>query len=96
MQAEEVPAAETSAKLPKEKEVPATTKPVPDEDDPNAKAEPERRRSKQRQSSPKTLMDKPKSRKKMKMPKKDTIDLSNDEPQEAKKEEEIVLAEGTL
>ncbi|KAL2631496.1 hypothetical protein R1flu_016182 [Riccia fluitans] len=40
-------------------------------------------------------MDKPKSRKKMKMSKKDTIDLSDDELQEAKREEETVLAEGT-
>ncbi|KAL2642963.1 hypothetical protein R1flu_010550 [Riccia fluitans] len=31
----------------------------------------------------------------MKMLRKDTIDLSDDEPQEVKKEEETVLAEGT-
>ncbi|KAL2633948.1 hypothetical protein R1flu_005427 [Riccia fluitans] len=40
-------------------------------------------------------MDEPQSRKKMKMPEKDTIELSDDEPQEAKREEETVLTEGT-
>ncbi|KAL2614246.1 hypothetical protein R1flu_025938 [Riccia fluitans] len=80
-----------------EEEVPANAKPVPNEDDPNVELKSERRRSKRRQSSPKIPTDKPRARKKMKMTKKpyDTIDLSDDEPQEAKREEETILAEVT-
>ncbi|KAL2634252.1 hypothetical protein R1flu_005731 [Riccia fluitans] len=99
VQGEEETAAETSArakgKAPKvEEEVPTTANPILDEDETNAKAEPERRRSKHRQSSPKTPMDKPKVRK---MTKKldDTINLSDDEPQEAKRKEETLLAKVT-
>ncbi|KAL2651035.1 hypothetical protein R1flu_019163 [Riccia fluitans] len=43
-----------------------------------------------------TPTDKPKARKKTKMTNKDMIDLSNDDPQEAKREEETVFAERTL
>ncbi|KAL2649960.1 hypothetical protein R1flu_018088 [Riccia fluitans] len=99
---EEETAAETSVKskekVPEEEEeVPANAEPNPDEDELNAEAEPEQRRSKQRQSLPKTSTDKPRARKKTKMTMKpyDMIDLSNDEPQEAKREEETILAEDT-
>ncbi|KAL2632182.1 hypothetical protein R1flu_016868 [Riccia fluitans] len=96
VQAKEVSTAETLAKAPEEEEVPAITKSVLDEDDPNSEVKPKQRTSKQRQSSPKSLMDKPKSRKKMKMPKRDTIDLSDDKQQKVKREEETVLAKLTL
>ncbi|KAL2620210.1 hypothetical protein R1flu_000415 [Riccia fluitans] len=59
VEAKEGMTVETSAKAPEEEEVPATVDPVLDEEDRNAKVELERRRSKQRQSLPKTLMGKP-------------------------------------
>ncbi|KAL2629275.1 hypothetical protein R1flu_013961 [Riccia fluitans] len=83
-------AAETSAKAPDEED-----ELVPDENDPNTKVEPELRRSKQRRSSPLTLTDKPRVKKKMKITKMGLIDLSDEEPQEAKQEEETVFAKGT-
>ncbi|KAL2649557.1 hypothetical protein R1flu_017685 [Riccia fluitans] len=96
-EAKEETAAETSAKVkgkvPEvEEEVLATTELVLDEADPNAEVESERR-----QSLPKTLTDKPRARKKTKMTKKlyNTIKLSDEELQEAKREEETILAEDT-
>ncbi|KAL2633488.1 hypothetical protein R1flu_004967 [Riccia fluitans] len=95
VKAEAEEAAETSVKAPKEEE-PNTAKPVSDEDDLNAKVETEQRRSKQRR--PLTLTDKPKMKKKTKMTKKDTIDLSNEEPQEANYlcQEKTIFAKDTL
>ncbi|KAL2654160.1 hypothetical protein R1flu_022288 [Riccia fluitans] len=83
---------ETSAKAPEEKEEPDTA----DQRDLNAEMKPDQRRSKRRRSSPVTPTDKPRTRKKTKMTKKGMIDLSDEEPQEAKREEETVYAEGTL
>ncbi|KAL2650471.1 hypothetical protein R1flu_018599 [Riccia fluitans] len=102
VEAEEVPTAETSEKAKKkapevEEEVPTTAAPAPNKEEPNTNIEPDQRRSKQKLSSPRALMDKLKVRKKtMKMKKPfDTIDLSDDEPQKVKREEEMVLAEDT-
>ncbi|KAL2633881.1 hypothetical protein R1flu_005360 [Riccia fluitans] len=97
-ESKEVTPMEISAKVPKEEEEPNTANPIP-EGDLNAEAETERRRRKfkvQRQSSPETPTDKPQARKKTKMTKKGMIDLSDEEPQEAKKEEKTIFAEGTL
>ncbi|KAL2623463.1 hypothetical protein R1flu_003668 [Riccia fluitans] len=85
---------ETSAKAPKEEE-PNTTDPVPEKEDPNSEVEPKRRRSKRRRSSFVTPTDKPQARKKTQMMKKETIDLSDEKAQEAKREEETNFTEGT-
>ncbi|KAL2633947.1 hypothetical protein R1flu_005426 [Riccia fluitans] len=91
---EDVLAVETLAKAPDNEDEPATVEPVPYKDDPNTKVEPKLQRSKRRRSSPLTSTDKPKARKKSKMTKKGPVELS-DESQEAKREEETVLAEDT-
>ncbi|KAL2610920.1 hypothetical protein R1flu_022612 [Riccia fluitans] len=88
VEAKEVPQVETLPNAPEEDE-PIIAEPIPDEEDPNIKVEPKQRRSKRRQSSPLIPTNKPKARRKTKMTKKDMIDISEEEPQEAKREEEM-------
>ncbi|KAL2652432.1 hypothetical protein R1flu_020560 [Riccia fluitans] len=94
-EAEEVPQVETSAKVPEEDE-PTTVDTVPDEEIPTSKWNQSEEEASEDEVHCVTLMDKPKARKKMKMTKKDTIDLSDKERQQMKREDKIVFAEGTL